>query len=229
MERQQQDKKGSDMSTRIILADDHKIVREGLRSLLEEQPDLEVIAEAEDGQTAVRLAQELSPDLVIMDVNMPGMNGIMAAHQIIEASPDVKILALSMHDNKRFVMKMLNTGAAGYLLKDCAFEELTHAINAVLSGGKYLSPEIAGIVVELSLEHWAEHGPPVLSVLSPREIEVAKLMTGGKSTSQIASALRLSKKTIESHRRRIFKKLGVHSAAELTLWAVREGLVTPES
>jgi DNA-binding NarL/FixJ family response regulator len=216
------------MSTRIILVDDHKIVREGIRSLLEKQPDMEVVAEAENGQTAVRLAQELSPDVVIMDITMPGLSGIIAAHQIIAEAPAVKIIALSMHSDKRFVMEMLNIGAAGYLLKDCAFEELTHAIKAVLSGGKYLSPEIADIVIQESLDHWTDHKPPVLSALSLREIEVVKLIADGKNTRQMASALNVSTKTIEVHRRRIFKKLGINSIAELVLWAIREGLIIIE-
>lgn len=216
------------MSTRIILADDHNIVREGIRSLLERQPDITVVAEAKNGQTAVRLAQELSPDLVIMDITMPGLNGVIAARQIIADAPDVKVLALSMHKDKRFVMEMLNTGAAGYLLKECAFEELTHAISSVLSGGKYLSPEIADIVIQQSLDHWTEHDLPILSVLSPREIEVTKLLIEGKNTRQIASAFNLSTKTVEAQRRSTFKKLGIHSIAELTLWAIRQGLITLE-
>jgi two-component system response regulator NreC len=216
------------MSIRILLADDHKIVREGIRSLLEKQLNIEVIAEAEDGQTAVQLAQELSPDVVIMDITMPGLNGIMAARQIMAETPNVKVIALSMHSDKRFVMGMLDTGAAGYLLKDCAFEELDRAIHAVLAGGKYLSPEIARIVIDLSRYQWVERQHPDLSGLSPREIEVIKLITEGKSTKQIASALQVSIKTIEVHRRRILKKLGISSIAELILWTVRVGLVTLE-
>ena len=214
------------MTTRIILADDHRIVREGIRALLEEQPDIEVIAEAEDGQAVIQLARELSPDVVVMDISMPGLNGVTAAREILTESPDIKVLALSMHTDKRFVMKMLDTGAAGYLLKDCAFEELTVAINAVVSGKKYLSPEIAHVVIQESLDHWTEDDLTSPSVMSPREIEVTRLLVGGKSTSHIASSLGLSTKTIQTHRRRIFKKLGINSTAELALWAVREGFVT---
>lgn len=216
------------MSIRILLADDHRIVRQGLRSLLEEQPDMEVVAETEDGLTTVRLARKLSPDVVIMDITMPGLNGIVAARHIVAEVPNVKVIALSMHSDKRFVMEMLDTGAAGYLLKDCAFEELTRAIRAVVAGGKYLSPEITGVVIDTYRHHLVESEPLGLSSLSPREIEVVKLITGGKNTKQIASALQVSMKTVHSHRRRIYKKTGVNSIAELTIWAIRQGLVNIE-
>jgi DNA-binding NarL/FixJ family response regulator len=216
------------MSIRILLADDHKIMREGLRSLLEKQPDMEVVAEAEDGPRAVQLARQLLPDVVIMDITMPGLNGIVAARQIMAQAPDVKVIALSMHSDKRFVMEMLKTGASGYLLKECAFEELARAINAVVAGHTYLSPEITGLVIDAGRYYWGETEPTALSILSRRELEVIKLIAQGKGTRQVASALRLNTKTIESHRRRIFKKLGIDNVAELTLWAIREGLVTIE-
>ena len=216
------------MSIRILLADDHKIVREGIRSLLEEQPDMEVIAETDNGETTVQLARELSPDVVIMDITMPGLNGIIAARQIMAEAPNIKVIALSMHCDKRFVMEMLATGAAGYLLKDCAFEELARAIHAVLAGGKYLSPEITRMVIDLSHHQWIEPEPPSVSGLSLREIEVVKLITEGKNIKQAASALQVSTKTIETHRRRIMKKVGVSNTAELILWTVRVGLITLE-
>jgi DNA-binding NarL/FixJ family response regulator len=216
------------MSIRILLADDHKIMREGLRSWLEKQPDMEVVAEAEDGPRAVQLARQLLPDVVIMDITMPGLNGIVAARQIMAQAPDVKVIALSMHSDKRFVMEMLKTGASGYLLKECAFEELARAINAVVAGHTYLSPEITGLVIDAGRYYWGETEPTALSILSRRELEVIKLIAQGKGTRQVASALRLNTKTIESHRRRIFKKLGIDNVAELTLWAIREGLVTIE-
>ncbi len=196
--------------------------------MLEKQPDMDVVAEAEDGPMAVQLAQELSPDVVVMDIAMPGLNGIVAARQIIAESPDVKVIGLSMHSNIQFVMGMLDTGAAGYLLKDCAFEELAHAIRAVLAGGKYLSPEIASLVIELGRERWKETEASGIFELSSREIAVAKLLIEGKNTKQIAAALQLSTKTIEAHRRRIFKKLGIKSTAELAVWAIRKGMITIE-
>jgi len=216
------------MSVRILLADDHRIVREGIRSLLEEQPGMEVVAEAEDGQTTVQLARKLSPDVVILDITMPDLNGIVAARQIKAEVPEAKIIALSMHSDKRFVMEMLDTGASAYLLKDCAFEELARAIHAVLAGGKYLSPEITRLVIDLSRHQWIEPEPPDLSALSPREIEVIRLIIEGQGTRQAAAALHVSTKTIQSHRRRIFQKLGINSVAELTIWAIRIGLITIE-
>jgi len=216
------------MSIRIILADDHRIVREGLRSLLEGQPDMEVVAEAEDGQEAVQLVRELVPDVVIMDVTMPGVNGIMAAHQVMAGYPDVKVIALSMHADKRFVMKMLDAGAAGYLLKDCAFEELARAIKAVIAGNTYLSPEVTGVVIDAYRHRWVEPDPTDKPILSRRELEVVELIVADKSTKEIAAALKVTNKTIETHRRHVMKKLGVDSIAGITLWAIQEGLLTIE-
>jgi len=217
------------MSIRIILADDHRIVREGLRSLLEGQPDMEVVAEAEDGQEAVQLVRELVPDVVIMDVTMPGVNGIMAAHQVMAGYPDVKVIALSMHTEKQFVMKMLDAGAAGYLLKDCAFEELARAIKAVIAGNTYLSPEVTGVVIDAYRHRWVEPDPTDKPILSRRELEVVELIVADKSTKEIAAALKVTNKTIETHRRHVMKKLGVDSIAGITLWAIQEGLVTIEN
>jgi two-component system response regulator NreC len=213
------------MSIRILLADDHKIMREGLRSLLEKQPNMEVIAEAENGQRAVELTRELSPDVVIMDIAMPGLDGIAAARQIIAEDTNAKIVALTMHSDKRFVLGMLDTGASAYLLKDCASQELALAISVVVAGGNYLSPEIAKIVLEASRNHWKELDLPCSSVLSARELEVIELVAAGKNTREAASALRVSTKTIETHRRKAMKKLGLKNMAELTLWALREGII----
>lgn len=210
------------MSIRVLLADDHKIVREGLRSLLEKQHGIEVIAEAENGRTAVRLARKLSPDVVVMDIAMPDLNGIGATFQIIAESPGVKVIALSMHSDRRFVARMFKAGASGYLLKDCAFEELDRAINAVVANQIYLSPGIAGVVVEDFVSHLPD------TDLTPRECEVLQLLAEGNGTKQIASRLHVSVKTIEAHRRQIMEKLGIHSIAELTKYAIREGLTSLE-
>jgi len=215
------------MSTRILLADDHKITRQGLRSLLEKQPDMEVIAEADNGRTAVQLAEELAPDIVIMDITMPDLNGIEATKQILSKSPDTKIIALSMHSDALFVTEMLKSGAAGYLLKDCAFEELTRAIRAVTDDKTYLSPAISGVVVEDYLHRLATttefSGPDILTA---REKEVVQLMAEGNSTKQIALKLHISGKTVETHRRQVMSKLDIHNVAELTKYAIRKGITS---
>ena len=216
------------MNTRVILADDHQIMREGLRALLEKEANIEVIAEAADGRTAVQLARKLSPDVVIMDISMPDLNGMLATRQIIDDIPGVKVIALSMHSDAQFVTGMLKAGASGYLLKDCAFMELTHAVHAVTADQTYLSPGIAGVVVEQYLRHVPQTDSPTYSPLSGRELEVLQLLAEGKTKSQIASLLHVSVKTVNSHRRHILEKLGVSSDAELIKYALREGLTSLE-
>ena len=217
------------MSTRILLADDHKIVREGLRSLLEKQPDMEIIAEAADGRTTVKLVQEMSPNVVIMDVAMPGLNGIEATRQIITKVPGVKVVALSMYSDRRFIAGMLSAGASGYLLKDCALEELVEAIHTVVANGSYLSPTIIDVVVKDYIHHLEKTDPSAFSVLTTREREVLQLLAEGKTVKEIASQLGRSVKTIETHRQQIMDKLRIHSIAELTKYAIREGLIVLES
>ncbi|RJR48391.1 MAG: DNA-binding response regulator [Deltaproteobacteria bacterium] len=210
------------MAIKIILADDHKIVRQGLRTMLESEADIEVIGEADDGRMAVRLARELSPQVIIMDVGMPDLNGIEATRQVLAESPGIKVIGLSMHCDRRFVMNMLKAGASGYLLKDSAFEELAGAIRMVLGGKVYLSTEIANIVVKDYLQGGGDES--VFSVLTPREREVLQLMAEGKSSRQIADHLIISIKTVETHRMQIMHKLQIFSVAELTKYAIREGL-----
>ncbi|MDD2901258.1 MAG: response regulator transcription factor [Syntrophales bacterium] len=210
------------MAIKIILADDHKIVRQGLRNMLEQETDLEVIGEADDGRMAVRLVRELSPQVVIMDVGMPDLNGIEATRQVLAESPGVKVIGLSMHCDRRFVMNMLKAGASGYLLKDSAFEELATAIRMVLGGKMYLSTEIANIVIKDYLQGGGDES--VFSVLTPREREVLQLMAEGKSSRQIADHLVISIKTVETHRMQLMHKLQIFSVAELTKYAIREGL-----
>lgn len=210
------------MTIKIILADDHKIVRQGLRTLLEQESDIEVIGEADDGRMAVRLARELSPQVIIMDVGMPDLNGIEATRQVQAESPGVKVIALSMHSDRRFVMNMLKAGASGYLLKDSAFEELATAIRMVLNNKIYLSTEIANVVVKDYLQGGGDES--VFSVLTPREREVLQLMAEGKSSRQIADQLNISIKTVETHRMQIMHKLQIFNVAELTKYAIREGL-----
>jgi two-component system response regulator NreC len=217
------------MSTTILLADDHKITREGLRSLLEKQPDMEVIAEAEEGHKAVRLVREMHPDIAIMDVTMPDLNGIEATQKIVSECPNVKVIALSMHSDTLFVTEMLKSGASGYLLKDCAFEELTRAIHTVLDGNIYLSPAISDVVVDGYLHRLSEDDSVDSDVLSHREREVLQMLAEGKSTKQVALKLHISIKTVETHRRQTMHKLDIYSVAELTKYAIRKGLTSLET
>ncbi len=217
------------MSIRILLADDHKITRQGLRSLLEKQQDMEVVGEAEDGRTTVSLVRELSPSVVIMDVTMPDLNGVEATRQIVGQSPDVKIIALSMHSDTLFVTEMLRSGASGYLLKDCAFEELARAIHAVVAGKTYLSPSVSGVVVDDYLHRLSKADFSDSQVLTDREREVLQLLAEGKSTKRIALKLHISVKTVETHRRQMMNKLDIHTVAELTKYAIRKGLTSLET
>jgi two-component system response regulator NreC len=217
------------MAIRIIIADDHQIVRQGLKTLLEKEPDMQVVAEAEDGRRTLSLVRELHPHVVILDVEMPDLNGIEAAGQILTEFPHVKVIALSMYSDRRFVVNMLKAGANGYLLKDCAFEELTQAIRLAMADRIYLSPGVADVVVKDYVNHTASPSPIVFSVLTAREREVLQLMSEGKRTSQIAELLHISIKTVETHRQQIMHKLGIKSVAELTKYAIREGLTSLES
>jgi two-component system response regulator NreC len=214
------------MGVRIILAEDHRITREGLVNLLEERSDMQVVGEAENGREAVRLATELSPDLVIMDVTMPDLNGIDATRIITSGSNNTKVIALSMYSDKQFVQGMIQAGASGYLLKDCAFEELVSAIQAVIQGDTYLSPGIAGIVVQDYLNKLTTDRSSADTVLTNREREVLQLIAEGNSTKEIAARLSVSVKTVETHRRQMMEKLGIFSIAELTKYAIREGLTS---
>lgn len=214
------------MNTRILLADDHQMIREGLRSLLSKEPGMVVVAEAADGRDAVRLAVELTPDVVIMDLSMPDLNGIDATRQIIAKTPQVKVIVLSVHADQRFVMEMLKAGASGYLLKDRAFEDLVLAIRVVLANRTYLCQEISELVVGEYVRNLKQTDSSAYSVLTAREREVLQLFAEGSSTAQIAERLNLSVKTIESHRQNIMEKLNLRSIAELTKYAIREGLTT---
>jgi DNA-binding NarL/FixJ family response regulator len=217
------------MSIRILLADDHGIIREGLRSLLEKEPEMEIIGEAEDGRKALSLVRELTPDVIVMDISMPNLNGVDATRQIVDQFPKVRVIALSMHSNRRFVADMLRAGASGYILKECLFDELVQAIRLVAAGDSYLSPIITGVVVDDYVEHLSAAAESPLSVLTEREHEVLQLLAEGRSTKQIALELHVSTKTIEANRRRIMEKLNIHSVAELTKYAIREGLTALES
>ena len=214
------------MKTRIILADDHKIVREGLRNLLDKEWDMEVIAEADNGREALKLAEEYNPDIIIMDIGMPELNGIEAAKKIKEISAGTKIVALSMHSDKQYVTGMLHAGAVGYLLKDCAVDELIEAIKSVMDNKIYLSHDISGIVVKEFINNFSNNNSTQSSDLSSREKEVLQLIAEGKSTKEIGTILYISIKTVESHRKNIMMKLDLHTIPELTKYAIRLGLTT---
>jgi len=216
------------VSLKIILADDHSIMREGLRALLEKQPDIEVLAEAENGRTAVELSRDLKPDVVIIDIAMPDLNGIEATRRITTESPGVKVIALSMHSDRKFVREMLNAGASGYMLKDSAFEELDKALRTVINNQTYLSLGIADTVVKDYLGNLVTNESATSIALTNKEREVLQLFAEGKTTKQIASLLFVSIKTIETHRKQIMDKLGLNSIAELTKYAIREGLTSLE-
>jgi len=216
------------MALRILLADDHKIVRDGLRSLLEKQQGMEVVGEAENGRLVLELARQKKPDVVIMDVSMPDLNGIEATRQMLAAQPGVRVIALSMHSDRRLVAGMLQAGASGFLLKDCAFDELARAINAVMSNQPYLSPRIAETVIQDYVRRMTPSESSTADALTKRQREVLQLLAEGWSTKHISSHLYLSVKTVETHRREIMAKLSLHSIAELTKYAIREGLTSLE-
>ncbi|MGA8573575.1 MAG: response regulator [Desulfobaccales bacterium] len=217
------------MTIKIMLADDHQIVRQGLRNLLVGEPDMQVVAEADNGRKVLLLVEKFGPDIVIMDITMPGLNGIEATRQILAERTGVKVIALSMHSDSLFVLNMLKAGASGYLLKDCALEDLVKAIRTVMGNKTYLSPGISDVVIGDFVSGW-DHADPAgaFSVLTAREREVLQLMAEGKSTNQIADCLCVSVKTVESHRKQIMSKSGIRSVAELTKYAIRQGLTSLE-
>jgi DNA-binding NarL/FixJ family response regulator len=216
------------MHIRVLLADDHKIMREGLRSLLANEEEIEVVSEAENGRQTLELVRQVKPDVVVMDIAMPDLNGIEATQRIVSHESAPKVIALSMHSDKRFVTQMLRAGASGYLLKDCALEELAFAIRTVATRGVYLSPAIAGVVTEEIVHPMTSTDSGVCSPLTSREREVLQLLAEGHGTKEIAAMIDVSVKTVETHRQNVMAKLDLHSIAELTKYAVREGLTSLE-
>jgi DNA-binding NarL/FixJ family response regulator len=206
---------------RIVLADDHDVVRAGIRGILAKQTNVEVVGEASNGREALQMARDLQPNIIVMDIAMPELNGLEATRQIVAAQVDVKVLILSMHSSRQFVSEVLKAGASGYLLKNNALRELPIAINAVANGKVYLSPGVAELVVEDYVRHVPATG---FATLSAREREVLQLLAEGKTSKEIANSLTVSVKTVESHRSQIMDKLGIRTVAELTKFAVREGL-----
>jgi two-component system NarL family response regulator len=216
------------MTIRLLLVDDHKVMREGLRVLLEKKPEFEVVGEAGDGRTAIRMTGEVSPDVVIMDIGMRELNGIETTRRIVAQYPDVKVIALSTYSDKRYVLEMLESGAYGYVLKEEAGEELCRAVNAAARNRQYLSPDVAGTVVEGYVGRVYPSDHSAAFALTQREREVIQLLSEGYSSPEIARHLHIAPATVEVHRRNIMKKLDLHSVAELTKYAVREGLTSPE-
>jgi two-component system, NarL family, response regulator NreC len=216
------------MSIKIILADDHAMLRHGLSKSFQNEKDMEVIAQAKDGRTTVELVKELSPNVVIMDIGMPDLNGIEATRQIVKENSKVKVIALSMHSSKNFIIEMFKAGASGYLLKDCEFDELVNAIRLVVNNKKYISPAISDVVVDNYMQQSGNEKGTAFSILSQREREVLQLLTEGKATKQIAKRLHISAKTVEVHRLNLMSKLKIDSIAQLTKYAIQEGLTQPE-
>lgn len=217
------------MSIKILLAEDHAIVREGLRSLIGKQSDMEIIGEAEDGQGSVELARQLQPDIIVMDVILPILNGMDATRQIKAENPDVKILALSVHDDSEFVLDMVKAGVSGYMIKDCILEDLVKAIKTITAGESFLSPKAASAVLEdKALEQFSAGEPSNESLLRDHEIQVLKLLAEGKTAKEIAHVLDMSVKTIEGNRRRIMNKLEIDNLAGLIKYAINNGWATCE-
>jgi DNA-binding NarL/FixJ family response regulator len=215
-----------EMEIRVLLVDDHKIVREGLRNLLDRRSGIHVVGEASDGISAVSQAEKLSPHVVIMDISMPGMNGLEAMKRIRATNAETKIIILSMHADRRFVLETLKSGALGYLLKDSAFEELAQCITSVMMNQAYLSSTITDIVVKDYISSVKSEEDTSSSLFSPREREVLQHLAEGRSTKEIASMLSVSIKTIETHRKHIMDKLDIHNLADLTKYAIREGITS---
>jgi two-component system response regulator NreC len=206
---------------RILLVDDHAVVRQGFRMILGAQPDMKIVGEAGNGREAISQAAELQPDVVVMDVAMPELNGIEATRRIAESSPRVRVLALSMHKDSVYVREILRAGAKGYLLKESIDVDLLTAVRAVAKGDGYLSPAVS----EAVLTDYRKHVTDPLDLLSSREREVLQLIAEGKTNKEIAGALNLSVYTVDAHRGRIMEKLNLHSAGELVRFAVRKGLI----
>jgi DNA-binding NarL/FixJ family response regulator len=214
---------------RILIADDHAIVRQGLKSLIEKQSDMQVVGEAGNGAQILRLVEELDPDVVIMDISMPDMNGIEAAGLILEKNPDVKIIALSMHSSRKFVVEMLKAGALGYVLKSYFFDDLVKAIHAVTAGQHYLSSQITDVIVGDYAGRKPTDENGTLEILTKSQRDIVRFVAEGLTTKQIALKIHKSPKTIDAGRRRIMDTIGVDSVAELTKYAIREGLTNLET
>jgi two-component system, NarL family, response regulator NreC len=216
------------MNFRVLIADDHGIVRQGLRALLEKSPEISVVGEASDGREAVRLAAELRPNIVVMDIAMPLLNGVDATSQILGRDPDIKVIILSMHSDESYILRALSAGAKGYLLKDSAEGDILPAVETVAKGRPYFSPVIASTLLEEYLQAMKKNQVrDSFDLLTDREKEVLQLLAEGKSNKEVAAVLNLSPYTIESHRNSLMQKLNLHNTAEIVLYAVRKNIIVP--
>jgi two-component system, NarL family, response regulator NreC len=216
------------MNFRVLIADDHGIVRQGLRALLEKSPEISVVGEASDGREAVRLAAELRPNIVVMDIAMPLLNGVDATSQILGRDPDVKVIILSMHSDESYILRALSAGAKGYLLKDSAEGDILPAVETVAKGRPYFSPVIASTLLDEYLQAMKKNQVrDSFDLLTDREKEVLQLLAEGKSNKEVAALLNLSPYTIESHRTSLMQKLNLHNTAEIVLYAVRKNIIVP--
>jgi two-component system, NarL family, response regulator NreC len=213
--------------TRILLADDHQLMRSGLRLMLEREPDLTVVAEAADGREAVALAKSLKPEVVVMDIGMPNLNGIEAAHQMTQELPELAIIMVSMHSDESYVLRALKAGARGYLLKDSAEADLIKAVNVVAGGKSFFSPAVSKLLLDDYVRKLKRSGTEdAYDLLTPRERETLQLIAEGKSNKDVANLLNLSVYTVESHRANLMEKLNIRGLPELILYAVRRGIIS---
>jgi len=210
---------------RILIADDHEVARKGIRSLLENHPGWEICGEASDGREAVASVTKLKPDVLLLDIGMPNLNGLDATRQILAIMPEARILILTVHDSEQVVREVLAAGARGFLLKSDTGRDLVTAVEALQQGRTFLTSKVAQMMVDVYLRPHSESDPSNPCVLTPREREVIQLVAEGKTTKEIATALNLSVKTAETHRTNLMRKLDLHSIADLTLYAVRNGIV----
>ena len=212
---------------RILIADDHGIVRKGLRLQLEQYEEFQVVGEASDGREAVRLAEELSPDVIIMDIAMPNLNGIQATTQLVKKNPNLGVIMLSMHSDESYLTRTLTAGAKGYLLKDSADQDLYRAVQSVSEGKPFFSPTIAKTLLEDYMRQLQQRGlQDSYDLLTDREKEILQLLAEGKSNKEVAGQLNLSPSTVETHRTRIMQKLDLHSSADIVLYAVRKKIIS---
>jgi len=217
------------MTIKIVLVDDHQIMREGIRAMLDLEKGLEVVSEAENGREALEIALDIKPDIIIMDINMPDMNGTEATRRIRKNCPGTRIIALSMHSDRFFVAEMLQAGASGYLLKDCSGQDIVTAIRSVHAGKSFLSPEITGVVIEDYIQNSSKDNPKSPTQLTTKEREVLQLIAEGNTSKEISSHLNIATKTVDSHRINIMNKLDLHNIAELTKFAIRYGITDLDS
>jgi DNA-binding NarL/FixJ family response regulator len=211
------------LKTRILLADDHTVVRDGLRMVLDAAPDLEVVAEASDGAEAVELALEQEVHLAVLDLSMPRMTGLQAAHELSRRQPELRVLILSMHDNEQYFFEALKSGASGYVLKTVANRDLIEACRAAMRGEPFIYPAAVRAIVR----DYLDRGSPPDELLTPRELEVVKLIAEGLTSDEVAEQLSISSKTVDRHRANVLEKLGMRNRVELTRYAIRRGLVEP--